>query len=1164
MAMLGATCNCACSPCPCIQGELPDTVTVKFSGPQGTKEQGPNLLDLKFTACYGSGAAGYATAPGGKPDVDTGPISGVTLTKGGSGYAVLGRVAPTITLANKATTLGNATVTLQQKADSCNRPYWSVVSLSVANGGCGYAEGDPVSLNTGSAVVQQAASGVLTTQRVEPTLTATAPHGSGATFGITLASNGNTPETWSVSSVGVSGTTSGYVDGETLTITGKCVTIESNAVCVVRTGRLEPTVTASVSGGSGAVLEVSLTATTDYSTGLNVWTVESVSVTDGGSGYSDGASVSFNPGAGGVTVYGAYADIRVARTEPTVTASIDDSGGGSGASVSVALSEVTGWSGESYWTISDISVLGGGSGYPDGAAVLISVADGQVSDQWSGASAVASVDAYGAVTGVVIYDGGAYYKTNGEIDSVRVWSGGYFFKSDGVIQSISVDSAGEYYATKLTGATFSNGGKYYVEDASVPALVSDVTVKVAQGWSSTGSGAQLSATVDSNTSSATFGQIASVNVVSGGSGYLGWRWIYSCDCEWVYGEDAGASHSITGYRLGWPIADNWGGECDYVGFRCWAKVSAGNSAAGLCGNVHLASFGPLVGVRLSSPIKSVELPLVIGGPCGVPGVNNGPISSHEWGDGIDDEFSGWAYPGRIQVKPDRIDGTDTAVNCTMEEQFDGGYLPYWSVSSVTVPPGVDGFSENQPILLTRDGGYGDELWGDGNPPPFRRAASGICRVDPESGELSGITITDGGVFYQQVHDDKATPIAPAIAAEIVQKLPSQGSGAAVVATINTDTRDDAFGDIAVSISGGNGYLLYATGYRPVWVHYRGAYTPPTVEVFCAVPITSVDDFIGNRITYTAESTVNDCSSFAFDATFVDATVSVEDGGDVTPAFNGRNKCCGKCDNACPDVNLSQVSVYMNRPSGSGNALRTADNIGGEPPYGACFTSEGPAPTWLSAFPFPEDSWNMSCEADEHEVVFDLKDLHDQEKCDPLTAGRSKTTTSDSQLPSQVDFNWSGGSATYSWDQADLGVSETSIASFSADIFSKQNSWNQSYDFNPEYLVITTTSMWYGLASVNIVKTYTLKHLGNGVYSKCKGFPDSWDLTTNENDPRKENKNWVRNEQDPRVLWWTDGLVAYDDPRPGEPYRCRVLPGGFRPLATVRRICDSYEIEVEIQ
>jgi hypothetical protein len=461
--MLGSSCSFCCSECPCFEGSLPESLSVSLSGPSGTKAPGPSLLALRFTSCFGSGAAGFATAPGGVPEEDIGPISAATLTNVGGGYAKLGRVAPALTITGSGEG-ATFTPTLQSTNDNCGVPTWKITAVSVSGG-------------------------------------------------------------------------AGYFDSEQLSVTASAgdVTVAA-ANLTLSTKRSQPEVTATVSGGTGADLLVTLSTSNSQE-----WTVGSVSVQDGGSGYSDYAEVVFQAAAGDTVNAPATAYARTNREEPTVSASVE--GTGSGAILEVTLTK---YSFDDLWYVSAISVTNGGSGYTDGDFVV-----GTTSDQaeWFLYAEASVTD--GVVTGVTIYDGGAYYRDGG------------------VIQSIELLDGGEYYRESPDSVVVNNGGKYFREDATQPPYVSTVSVSVLQGWPGRlGVGAVIAAAVNSDTSSADFGKLSSLSVTNGGSGYLGFRWVYSCDCNWVYGSSEPINHTVVAYRLP-PIQEPYTTRpCTYMGGRC--------------------------------------------------------------------------------------------------------------------------------------------------------------------------------------------------------------------------------------------------------------------------------------------------------------------------------------------------------------------------------------------------------------------------------------------------------------------------------------------------------------------------------------------------------------------------------------------------------------------
>jgi hypothetical protein len=437
-----------CSPCcntcdVCEEGTLPETITVTLSGVASTK-QGPDLCVLSFESCYGGGAAGKVTAPGGDPETDKGPITAVTLTNGGSGYAKLGRVEPTLT----ATGSGDGaafTVTVEAAEDACGLDFWKVSKVT-ASGGTGYTDGEQLTITVAEGdTAEQDAVVTIKTTRSAPTLAIEVDTygGSGAEFTVATSPNPGTPATWAAASVTVTEGGSGYTDGEGVTVTGdtaRDVTVEA-ATGFVRTVRLAPTVEVSVatSLGSGAVLEAAFTTGTATYSGRPVWIVDAITITDGGTGYEVG----------------------------------------------------------------------------DG--VHVSVTDG--TEEWSSyfEATVDAVDASGAIESVTVTSGGEYYKDSGEIDEVVLevygtYFGGSYYHDDGVAAE----------------ATITSGGVYYREDAEQPPYVADVTVTISQTLPSAGAGAEITATVEDDPDSPDFGKIVSLAIDNGGDDYLAHELFADC------------------------------------------------------------------------------------------------------------------------------------------------------------------------------------------------------------------------------------------------------------------------------------------------------------------------------------------------------------------------------------------------------------------------------------------------------------------------------------------------------------------------------------------------------------------------------------------------------------------------------------------------------------
>ena len=449
MAMLGSQCSVCCSgtACGCKAGtKLPYTMTVTLSGLHN-KTKG-NYCDLLISSDVGGGASGVATSPGGC-DGDTdpicgktgqdgsgkcggtttsapsnrGPLTGVLLTASGSGYVSL-RSQPTVTAGGGSGTGAKFDVTLKQ--DKCD---WSVKSVSVT-GGKDYVEGDSLSFTIADGDTQKTpAQATLHTQRAEPTLTASAPGGVGAALTVTYTPTERTPSTWSISGITVASGGTGYHGGDSVTFTlGKSDTEVSAASATITTSRVEPTLSASVSGtGSGASLTVSLTPNSEGTS----WSVSAIGITDGGTGYSE-------------------------------------------------------------WDY-----------------VTVNVVDGQTEGWPSFYAYVSSVDENGAITSVAIYyNYGSYFKEGGVIQSVALSDGGSYYKDTGVPDTVDV----------------TNGGKYYRDDPNGEPCAA-VTVTPCGG----GTGAKISATVDATAGSPDYGKITGLTIDNGGTGYLAWHWINTCN-----------------------------------------------------------------------------------------------------------------------------------------------------------------------------------------------------------------------------------------------------------------------------------------------------------------------------------------------------------------------------------------------------------------------------------------------------------------------------------------------------------------------------------------------------------------------------------------------------------------------------------------------------------
>jgi len=260
-------------------------------------------------------------------------------------------------------------------------------------------------------------------------------------------------------------------------------------------GRRAPTITLANTGSAPATMTVSTESVQDNCQ-VHTWRISSVTVTNGGRGYAGWGS-SFAPAtatatwaveAGGVVVGAATGTISTKQTQPTITASV--SGPGTGATFTVALQLFGDPTRNGGWQISGVSVSGNTSGYINGSAIVFDIGAATRFPFSAPASAYINTDANGAITSVTVQNG-SFYAIVGVIDTI-------------------------------TFASNSERGSYYYPDSSLPAYVRPPTVTVVRTAPSGGSGAQITATVDGNTASATFGKVTALTLTNAGSDYLAW------------------------------------------------------------------------------------------------------------------------------------------------------------------------------------------------------------------------------------------------------------------------------------------------------------------------------------------------------------------------------------------------------------------------------------------------------------------------------------------------------------------------------------------------------------------------------------------------------------------------------------------------------------------
>lgn len=456
--MLGAQCSPCCN-CGCPgEEQLPDAVAVSFAGLTKGVAKLDDLLSVKISACFGSGATATVAAPSGKVEAFVveggGPLSSVTLTNGGAGYAEIGRAAPVgLSVGGGSGSGAEFSVSVSPAdPDNCGRPLWQIESVEVTKAGTDYVHEEELTVYLGTDEFEYLPAVLkLQTVAIEPTLSAAASSvaGTGAVFGVVLEQTQTSPNRWSVSDVTVESAGENYETGDTVLFTlddgAEVIPAAATIVCV----HIEPDLEVEVFGpGSGAVFSFTLEPFETY--GRDYWRVATLTPTVAGTGYTNGATLRVKAQFG----------------------SFDDP--------------------QSYWTIqTDAS---------GGVVAATRTTEGRF---WKNA---------GLVKFVEILEGGSYYKTSPDTDSVVVQAGGLFYKTD----------------------------------PTAPTLVADVTVEIVQTWPSQGSGEVITAEVDDDIDSPTFGKIVALTLENGGDGFLSWAYeLLSCCIQNWNGKTVIAKKSLS-------------------------------------------------------------------------------------------------------------------------------------------------------------------------------------------------------------------------------------------------------------------------------------------------------------------------------------------------------------------------------------------------------------------------------------------------------------------------------------------------------------------------------------------------------------------------------------------------------------------------------------------
>jgi hypothetical protein len=420
--LLPSCCACGNAPCEnCPAGTLPDTVTVQF--PAWDDEMLGAYRHRVSISTITDWAAGAVRPSARVSETVDGVITKIDILDGGSGYALIGRVAPTLTLSGG----GGTGATLTPTLTSSGTPAVWTLDSATASGGSGYVDGSSLTITAAAGDTETTKAAATVVARSEPTITATAPGGSGATLSLTLSKSGS-PPAWSVAGMTVTAPGTGYThNGAVQFSTGGATTL-SAASATVRTLEVPAhTVDASGAGGTGATFSITYTEETDpefagyyYITGL--------AVTNGGSGYSAGGTVLLKPNTGtrsGVWPDGDAADIVLDYTL---------SGG--------AIASVSGYDNAVYYRdrgiIQAVTVTDAGSYYsPTGPAYGVTVAAGgsyyredktaapYVAALSSASTTVEDGGAYSCTPSLTpVVDDDPYSATFGQVTSVTIDDGG--------------------------------------------------------------------------------------------------------------------------------------------------------------------------------------------------------------------------------------------------------------------------------------------------------------------------------------------------------------------------------------------------------------------------------------------------------------------------------------------------------------------------------------------------------------------------------------------------------------------------------------------------------------------------------------------------------------------------------------------------------------------
>ena len=264
--------------------------------------------------------------------------------------------------------------------------------------------------------------------------------------------------------------------------------------------RLEPTVTASAGGTQQFTVSLEKVGEGEEA----VWEVSGLALN--GEGTTTSNNITFTVQGSGVAVSNAAARIVRAAGAPSITLSVTSASGGGAELVAVLYQGQSNCDGSPIWAFNDIAINNAGGGYAVGDQVVFTLNDGTALHCGFGTHVPFVVKTVGSGGAIV-----AFELDTDDKDIIDYYFAEYVGPANGPIEYLALDSPGAYY---LPGQTT-------VE-------VATVTVTVNQRGVAGASGAVITPTINTNQQSPTFGQIVSLAITNGGTGYLAWEWVEIC------------------------------------------------------------------------------------------------------------------------------------------------------------------------------------------------------------------------------------------------------------------------------------------------------------------------------------------------------------------------------------------------------------------------------------------------------------------------------------------------------------------------------------------------------------------------------------------------------------------------------------------------------------